>query len=103
MNTSDRGLLYLLYAVSLLIGIIVGCIAIYQFIAPGLKTSTPPDGGVSTGSCSSFSREDLGLWEYQRNRPAFPPAPGDCQVIVAHGDINDSGTCHIKVFHTGEP
>ena len=64
----------------------------------GNQSSSP-----NNQQCSSFNREDLGLWVYNGNRPPFPPPPGECQVIVAHGDINDSGTCHIRVFHTGEP
>ncbi len=44
----------------------------------------------------------LGTWEYQKPRPPMPNPAGQGQVIVAHGDIDNSGTCHLKVFGTGE-
>ncbi len=34
--------------------------------------------------------------------PPQPEAPDPNQVIVAHGDIDSSGSCHIKVFEAGE-
>lgn len=48
-------------------------------------------------------RENLGVWQYQGTRPPFPPPAGPNQVIVAHGDIDNSGTCHVRVFREGEP
>lgn len=56
----------------------------------------PPPG------CPTGPRVNLGLWEYMGNRPPFPPAAGQCEAIVAHGDIDDSGTCRVRVFRQGE-
>ena len=51
----------------------------------------------------TVSIEVLGVWEYEGHRPPFPAPANSEQVIVAHGDIDDSGTCHIKEFGPGEP
>jgi hypothetical protein len=46
--------------------------------------------------------EFLGEWIYQASRPAMPPPAGQEQVVFAHGDINNTGTCHVKKFGPGE-
>lgn len=47
--------------------------------------------------------ELLGEWLYQQPRAPMPTPAGPNQVIFAHGDINNSGTCHVKEFGPGEP
>lgn len=47
--------------------------------------------------------EDLGLWEWGNSRPPMPEPAGINQVIFAHGDIDNSGTCHVKEFGIGVP
>jgi len=47
--------------------------------------------------------ENLGLWEWGKSRPPMPEPAGLSQVIFAHGDIDNSGTCHVKEFGTGVP
>jgi len=46
--------------------------------------------------------EFLGRWIYGEARSPMPPPAGDHQLILAHGDIDNSGTCHIKRFGSGE-
>ena len=46
--------------------------------------------------------ELLGEWLYQQPRAPMPTPAGENQVIFAHGDINNTGTCHVKEFKTGE-
>jgi hypothetical protein len=46
--------------------------------------------------------ELLGEWLYQQPRLPMPAPAGENQVIFAHGDINNTGTCHVKEFKTGE-
>ena len=60
--------------------------------------TTPIDTDI--GPCA-FKVEDLGLWTAQ-SRPPFPPPPGECQSAVPHGDIDDTGSCHVKVFRKGQ-
>ncbi|MBV6397631.1 MAG: hypothetical protein HFACDABA_03245 [Anaerolineales bacterium] len=44
----------------------------------------------------------LGQWLYQQPRAPMPAPAGANQVIFAHGDINNTGTCRVKEFKTGE-
>ena len=60
-----------------------------------ITTTTPP-------GCPSGPRVNLGLWEYQGNRPPLPPPAGPCEAIVAHGDLDNSGTCTMRTFRQGE-
>jgi uncharacterized protein YraI len=53
-------------------------------------------------STASAIIEEIGLWEYGQERPPMPDPAGADQVVVAHGDIDNSGTCHVKVFGPGE-
>lgn len=47
--------------------------------------------------------ELLGQWLYQQPRAPMPNPAGTNQVIFVHGDIDNSGTCHVKEFGPGEP
>ncbi len=59
-------------------------------------TTTPPPG------CTTGLRMNLGLWEFQGNRPPFPAPAGPCEAIIAHGDLDDTGTCSVQVFAQGQ-
>lgn len=66
---------------------------------PGTTRPSTP----ASASAGPATRESLGLWAYQGSRPPFPPPAGPNQVIVAHGDVDNSGTCSVRVFRQGEP
>jgi hypothetical protein len=51
---------------------------------------------------STVQKEFIGLWEYGQPRPPMPSPAGLNEVILANGDIDNSGTCHIKVFSSNE-
>lgn len=73
---------------------------------PVLPTNTPVPSPTNTSVSSSSTVanvERLGIWEYQGSRPRMPNPANPGQVILANGDIDNSGTCHIKVFNPGEP
>jgi hypothetical protein len=61
-------------------------------------TSVPDVPSVPIQSCTI---ENLGLWEWGKSRPPMPEPAGIDQVIFAHGDIDNSGTCHVKEFGRG--
>jgi len=72
------------------------------------STSTPtPTSTLTPTSTSTFTPvltatiEELGIWVFNGNRPPMPVAASTGQIILAYGDINDSGTCHIKEFGVG--
>ncbi len=51
---------------------------------------------------SGVKTTPLGTWVWNGNRPAYPATPGNGEYVIAHGDINSSGTCHYIVFEAGE-
>ena len=53
-------------------------------------------------SAPTASDVSLGVWEYKKSRPLMPSPASPGQAIMAHGDIDASGTCHFKVFGPGE-
>lgn len=55
---------------------------------------------TGSSSCPALFTEDLGL--RSAGTGTMPASAGQCQVIVAHGDVNNSSTCHLKVFRQGE-
>jgi len=86
----------------LIVGLIIATIIIQQ---PSRDTPTPnpqQNSQPPIPGTSSAHQQLLGLWEYQQQRPPMPPPAGANQAILAHGDIDNSGTCHIKVFNSGE-
>ena len=54
-------------------------------------------------SSSTARIENLGLWEWDKPRSLMPEPAGVGQVIFAHGDIDNSGTCHVTEFGPGIP
>jgi hypothetical protein len=58
---------------------------------------------LQPSSVSESSQVLLGLWEWRGNRPQMPPPADVGQVIFANGDIDNSGTCHVKEFGPGIP
>jgi hypothetical protein len=57
---------------------------------------------ASTTDVVMSQTQMLGEWLYQQPRAPMPAPAGENQVIFAHGDIDNSGTCHVKEFKTGE-
>jgi hypothetical protein len=45
---------------------------------------------------------DEGLWKYGEQRPPMPSPAGQWEVIFAHGDIDNSGKCHVREFESNE-
>src|SRR3990172_1747035 len=76
-----------------------------------LATEIPQTGNQPTAIVNSPSpsttimsqTELLGQWLYQQSRAPMPSPAGVNQVIFAHGDIDNTGTCHVKEFGSGEP
>lgn len=71
-----------------------------------LQTEPPPTKSLQSTQASNvvMSQTDLlGQWLYQQPRAPMPNPAGANQVIFAHGDINNTGTCRVKEFKTGEP
>lgn len=58
---------------------------------------------VQPSNVSESSQVLLGLWEWRGDRPPMPSPAGLGQVIFANGDIDNSGTCHVKEFGPGVP
>jgi uncharacterized protein YcfL len=56
----------------------------------------------SSANINISKTEFLGEWLYQKTRAPMPNPAGLNQVIFAHGDINNSNTCHVKEFQSGE-
>jgi len=78
----------------------LGC-GISAPVQPTIPSIQPsPQSSSSTLMCKI---EFLGEWLYQQPRAPMPPPAGPNQVIFAHGDIDNSGTCHVKEFGPGEP
>ncbi|HMQ32809.1 MAG TPA: hypothetical protein PKD53_18915 [Chloroflexaceae bacterium] len=82
----------------LVIGVVTAALLVQQ---PGNRTPLPPSQPVIPDS-NGAQQQLLGVWEYQQVRPPMPAPAGVHQAIVAHGDIDNSGTCHLRVFYTGE-
>lgn len=61
-------------------------------------TATAPP---RTGSSMTFRVEDLGVCQYRQTCTMPSPAENG-QIVMAHGDINDTGTCHYRIFTTGQ-
>lgn len=57
--------------------------------------STPTDQGIS------IQYQDLGTWTYWHEDGSYPQPPSN-GVIVAYGDIQNDGACHIKMFFSGD-
>lgn len=73
-----------------------------QQITP-TRTDSSSSPTMPTPIVISGARQELiGLWEYQKARAPMPEPAGSNQAIVASGDIDNSGTCHVKVFRSGE-
>ena len=64
-------------------------------------TSIPAPTNTVPVTAPPSSRILLGLWEWQGNRPPMPTPANYGQVIFANGDIDNSGTCHVKEFGPG--
>jgi hypothetical protein len=62
------------------------------------KSCLPPLPTVTPITTATPSQSLIGLWEYQKPRKDMPNPAQDGQVILANGDIDNSNTCHIKVF-----
>ena len=75
---------------------------------PPLPTSVPQSTPVvvatsQPSSSSSIAQvENLGLWEWGRTRPPMPEPAMPGQVVFAHGDIDNSGSCHVTEFGPGQ-
>jgi hypothetical protein len=71
-------------------------------------TAAPSLSDIATPSPQSSNptvqgrKELIGLWEYRGNRAPMPSPPEEGQVIMANGDITNSGTCNIRIFQPGE-
>ncbi|HLJ35364.1 MAG TPA: hypothetical protein VKU38_17045 [Ktedonobacteraceae bacterium] len=63
--------------------------------------SGTPTGGNPTGQGISIQYQDLGTWTYWHEDGSYPQPPPD-GVIVAYGDIQNDGNCHIKMFFSGD-
>lgn len=64
-----------------------------------------PSRPVTTHAASSASTalvEDLGLWIFNQPQPSLPPPASVNQILIAHGDVTRTNTCHIRVFTAGE-
>ena len=69
--------------------------------APSSLSQVPPP--TTSGSQPTSARKQLiGLWEYHGKRSPMPNPASEGQVIVANGDIDNGGGCHIKVFTAGQ-
>lgn len=77
----------------------LGCPGGVQPIAPVIE---PTQISQPTKSVVMSQTQLLGEWLYQQARAPMPAPAGENQVIFAHGDIDNSGTCHVKEFGTGE-
>lgn len=70
-----------------------------------LRTEPPPAITLQPTQASSVIMSQtklLGEWLYQQPRAPMPASAGANQVIFAHGDINNTGTCRVKEFGAGE-
>jgi hypothetical protein len=65
-------------------------------------TPTLKQGPRPTSEPITNSTVLIGLWEYKKTRAPMPSPASLNQIILANGDINTSGTCHIKAFNPGE-
>jgi len=68
---------------------------------PSSGNNSSPTSIVQSTQTSPSSQVLLGLWEWKGNRPPMPAPAGNGQVIFANGDIDNSGTCHVKEFGEG--
>lgn len=70
----------------------------------GVDSTQGADNTSSAGSTMPilYQTEFLGEWLFQQPRSPMPPPAGSGQIILAHGDIDNSGTCHVKEFGPGE-
>lgn len=69
--------------------------------ATALLLQPSPTAPLPTIQQDRATRLDLGLWVWNGNRPPMPPPAQPGSVIVAHGDLTDSGACQVKVFPAG--
>lgn len=64
-------------------------------------TPDTPTGANPTSQGISIQYTDLGTWNYWHQDGPYPQPPSD-GVIVAYGDIQNDGSCHIKMFFSGD-
>lgn len=72
-------------------------------LPPNPPALAQPSSNAPQPIVSGARQELIGLWEYHKTRAPMPQSADTNQVIVANGDIDNSGTCHIRVFGPGEP
>lgn len=65
---------------------------------------TPPTSApvFESQSTDNAKVELLGEWLYQQPRASMPAPAGPGQAVFAHGDIDNTGTCHVKEFGPSE-
>jgi len=75
-----------------------------QTASMSTPTPTPIQNPSPTPSPTGTSivRKDLGLQQYWHEDGPYPQPPDKNGAIVAHGDIRDDGSCHIKIFYSGD-
>ncbi len=69
--------------------------------ATALPAQPSPTAPLPTIQQDRATRLELGFWVWNGNRPPMPPPAQPGSVIVAHGDLTDSGACQVKVFAAG--
>jgi hypothetical protein len=94
-GTGNRTVRVVAGVIFLSLAFIFFLIGLFPFFPSSLPTT------VSSQPQSGATIEDLGLWEWGTSRPPMPEPAGVNQVIFAHGDIDNSGRCHVTEFGTG--